>query len=81
MAIVRLNVGNLTLEANVLKNRLAMGKRRRKCYKTNWIKRKISRRGINIMWKCEGRIGQRLNRKIKCSLRKCRMRMRSLRVE
>jgi hypothetical protein len=35
----------------------------------NWIKKEISKRGINIMWKSRGITRQRLNRKIKFSLK------------
>jgi hypothetical protein len=28
----------------------------------NWIRRKISRRGVNIMWKFRGRTWQMLNK-------------------
>jgi hypothetical protein len=59
---------------------LLQGRRRRKCYKNNWIKRDISIRGINIMWKFGGITRQRLNRKIKCSLRNYRMKMKSSKV-
>jgi hypothetical protein len=57
MAIVSLNMGTLTLGVNILKNRLVMGERKRQCYKRNWIRRELSRRGINIMWKFGGRTG------------------------
>jgi hypothetical protein len=49
MAIVNTNMGNLTLNVNTLKNKLVTGKRRRQCYMRNWIRRKSSKRGINIM--------------------------------
>ncbi len=80
MAIVSLNMGNLTIEVNTLKNRLVMGEKEKIVLMRNLIRREISRRGINIMWKSRGRTGQSLSRKIKCSLRNCRMRMRSSRV-
>jgi hypothetical protein len=57
MAIVSLNMGNLTLEVNTLENRLATRRRRMQCYKRNWIRRENSRRGISIMWKFGGRTG------------------------
>jgi hypothetical protein len=44
------------------------------------MRRKISKRGINIMWKSGGRIKHRLSKLIKCSLRNCKMRMKSSRV-
>jgi hypothetical protein len=46
----------------------------------NWIKKETSIRGINIMWKSRGRIGLRLNRRLKCSQRNYRMRMKSSKV-
>jgi hypothetical protein len=46
----------------------------------NWRRKKYFRRDINIMWKFGGRIGHRLSRKLKCSLRNYKMRMRSSRV-
>jgi len=42
--------------------------------------RDISRRGKNIMWKSRRRTRQRLNRKIKNSLKNYKMRMKSSRV-
>jgi hypothetical protein len=70
MAIVSLNVGNLTLEVNNLNNRLATGEKEKVILQENWIRREISKRGIiSIMWKSRGRIGQRLSRILKCSLR------------
>jgi len=65
MVIVNLNMGNFTLEVNNLKIDWLWGKRRRKCYKRNWIKREISRRGISIMWKFGRIIGQNLSQKKK----------------
>jgi hypothetical protein len=46
----------------------------------NWIRKGNSKRGINIMWKYGKIIGQRLNIRLKGSLKTCRMRMRSSRV-
>jgi hypothetical protein len=46
----------------------------------NWIRKNSSRRGVSIMWKSRGRTWPRLSRKIKCSLEKCKMKMRSSRV-
>jgi len=69
MAIVSLNVGNLTLEVNNLNNRLVIGEKEKLVLQENWIRREISKRGISIMWKFKGRIGQRLSRILKCSLR------------
>jgi hypothetical protein len=46
----------------------------------NWRRKKYFRRDINIMWKFGGRIGHRLSRKLKCSLRNYKMRMKSSRV-
>ncbi len=58
MAIVSLNMGNLILEVNILNNILIKWeKKRRQCYKRNWIRRENSKRGISIMWKSKGRIG------------------------
>jgi hypothetical protein len=55
MAIVNMNMRNLILEVNNLKNRLVTWRRRRQCYKRNWINKKSSRRGISIIWKFGGR--------------------------
>ncbi len=57
MAIVSLNMGNLNLEVNNLKNRLATRGRRRQYYRRNWIRKEIFKKGISIMWKSGGRIG------------------------
>jgi hypothetical protein len=46
----------------------------------NWVRKEIFRRGISIMWKSRGRTGQRLSRKIKCSLLNYKMKTRSSRV-
>jgi hypothetical protein len=46
----------------------------------NWIKRETFKKGINIMWKFGGRTRQRLNRRLKWSLKNYTMRMKSLRV-
>jgi len=46
----------------------------------SWINKEISRRCINIMWKSGRRTRQRLNEKIKYSLKNLWMRMRSSRV-
>jgi len=80
MAIVNLNMGNLIMEVNTLKNILDIGRRRMQCYKRNWIRREISKRGINIMWKFGGITWKRLSIRLKCSLRNCKMRMKSSRV-
>jgi hypothetical protein len=42
MAIMNLNMGNLILEVNTLKKKLLWGRRRRKCYRRNWIRKEIS---------------------------------------
>ncbi len=73
-------MGNFTLEINTLKNKLAMGEKKKGVLHEELDKKKNSRRAINIMWKCRGRTRLRLNRKVKCSLRNCMMRMRSSRV-
>jgi hypothetical protein len=31
-----------------------MGEKEKKCYKRNWIRKEISKRGVSIMWKCGG---------------------------
>jgi hypothetical protein len=80
MAIMNLNMGNVTFEVNILKNKLVTRRRRRYGYRRNWLRRENSRRGIRIMWKFGRRIRQRLSRKIKYSLRNYMMRMRSSRV-
>ncbi len=40
-----LNMGNLTVEVNTMKNILVMGERRRQCYKRNQIRRDTSKKG------------------------------------
>jgi hypothetical protein len=49
MAIVNLNMGNLTLEVNILNNRLAIGEKEKASYRRNWIRRKISIMDISII--------------------------------
>jgi hypothetical protein len=44
------------------------------------MRKETSKRGISIMWKSRGRIGQKLSKKLKCSSRNRKMRMRSSRV-
>jgi hypothetical protein len=44
------------------------------------MKRKTFRRLINITWKSGGRTWQRLNKRLKSSLRNCRMKMKSSKV-
>jgi hypothetical protein len=46
----------------------------------NKIKKENLKRGINIMWKFGGRIGLRLSKRFKCSLRNYRMRVKSSKV-
>jgi bacterioferritin (cytochrome b1) len=45
MAIVRLNLGNLTLEVNVLKNRLAMGEKEKEVLQEELDKEKNFQKG------------------------------------
>ncbi len=45
MAIMSLNMGNLTMEGNSVKNIWLQGRRRRQCWKKNWIKRKKFQKG------------------------------------
>jgi hypothetical protein len=42
--------------------------------------REISRRGIGGMWKSRGKIRHMLNRRLKCSLRNYRMKIRISKV-
>jgi hypothetical protein len=53
---------------------------RRQYYRKNWIKKETFIKGISIMWKSEGRTRQRLNKRLKWSLKIYMMRMRSSRV-
>jgi hypothetical protein len=46
-----------------------MGEGEGKILKKNWIRGETSKRGISIMWKCGGRTGLRLSRRLKCSLK------------
>jgi hypothetical protein len=55
MAIVNLNMGNLILEVNTLKNRLAIGEKEKAILQEDSNKRKISIRDISIMWKFGGK--------------------------
>ncbi len=80
ISIENLNMGNLTLEVNNLKNRLTTKEKEKAILHEELEKEKIFRRDINIMWKFGRRIGHRLSRKLKCSLRNYKMRMRSSRV-
>jgi hypothetical protein len=57
MVIVSLNMGNLILEVNILKDKLVTRRRKRHGYKRSWIRRENSRRVTRIMWKFGGRIG------------------------
>jgi len=56
MAIVSLNMKNLTLEVSTLKNKLVMGEKEKACYMRNWIRRDFQK-GYKHMWKSRGRIG------------------------
>ncbi len=67
MAIVNLNMGNLTLEVNTLKNKLVTGEKEKVVLQEELDQKEISRRGISIMWKFGGRTWQRLSKKIKYS--------------
>jgi hypothetical protein len=68
------------MEVNTLKNRLLTREKEKAMLHEELDRREISKRGISIMWKFRGRIGLRLSRKIKYSLKNYRMRMKSLRV-
>ncbi len=48
MAIVSLNMGNLTLKVNTLENVLAIGKKEKTMLQEELNKRKISKRDINV---------------------------------
>jgi hypothetical protein len=78
MVIVSMNMGNLTLEVNTLKIRLVI--REKAMLQEELGKEKKIKRDINITWKFGGRVGERLNKRLKCSLKNCRMRMRSSKV-
>jgi hypothetical protein len=54
MAIVSLNMGNLTSKVNTLKNRLFTGEKKKGVLHEE-LDKEISKRGINIMWKSRGR--------------------------
>ncbi len=80
MAIVSMNIGNLTLEVNNLKKKLAIGEKEKSILHEELNKDKTSRMVISIMWKFRGGTRQRLNRILKGSLQNYRMKMRSSRV-
>jgi hypothetical protein len=54
MAIVSLNMGNLTSKVNTLKNRLVTGEKKKGVLHEE-LDKEIFKRGINIMWKSRGR--------------------------
>jgi hypothetical protein len=80
MAIVSLNMGNLNMEVKILKNNLATWEKEKAILQEEWIRKEISKRGISIMWKSRGRTKLKLNKRLKCSLKNCRMRTRSSKV-
>jgi bacterioferritin (cytochrome b1) len=80
MAIVSLNIGNLTLEVNTLKNRLAIGEKEKAMLQEELGKERDFQKGYKHNVEIVGKIGQRLSRKIKCSLKNYRMRIKSSRV-
>jgi hypothetical protein len=54
MAIVSMNIGNLTLEVNNLKKKLAIGEKEKSILHEELNKDKTSRMVISIMWKFRG---------------------------
>ncbi len=58
-------MGNLTLEVNTLKIRLVI--REKAMLQEELGKEKKIKRDINITWKFGGRVGERLNKRLKCS--------------
>jgi hypothetical protein len=69
MAIVSLNMGNLILEVNILNNILIKWeKKRRQCYKRNWIRRYFQKRykhNVEIWRKNRAKIEQKIKTFIK----------------
>jgi hypothetical protein len=80
MAIVSMNMGNLTLEVNSLKNMLAIGDKEKAMLQEEINKERDFQKGYKHMWKFGGRIGQRLRKRLKCSLKNYKMKMRSSKV-
>jgi hypothetical protein len=80
MAIVSMDMGNLTLEVNILKNKLAIGDKEKAVLHEEIDKERDFQKGYQHMWKFGGRIGQRLRKRLKCSLKNYKMKMRSSKV-
>jgi hypothetical protein len=57
MAIVSVNMGNLILEVNILKNRLATREKEKAMLQEELDKERKLGRGIRIMWKFGRRVG------------------------
>jgi hypothetical protein len=79
MAIVNLNMGNFIVEVNTLKNKLVTWEKEAVLHE-ELDKEIFFQKGISIMWKIGKRTWQRLSRRLKCSLKNCRMKMRNSRV-
>jgi hypothetical protein len=81
MAIVSLNMGNLTLEVNTLENRLVTKEEEEKALLQEELdKEKKFQNGYKHNVEIWRKTGQRLSKKIKYSLKNYKMRMRSSRV-
>ncbi len=65
MEIMSLNMGNLTIKVNILKNRLIIGEKEKAMLQEEFDKEREFQKGYSIMWRSRGRIKQRLNQKKK----------------
>ncbi len=80
MAIVNMNVGNLTLEANNLNNKLATGEKEKVILQEELDKEKNFQKGYKHNVEIQRKNGVEVELKIKVFIKKHRMRMRSSRV-
>jgi hypothetical protein len=63
MEIMSLNMGNLTIKVNILKNRLIIGEKEKTMLQEEFDKEREFQKGYSIMWRSRRRIKQRLNQK------------------
>ncbi len=77
MAIVSLNMGNLNLEVNSLKNKLDTKEKEKVILQVELDKRGTSKRNISITQKSRGRIRQRMSKRSKHSYKNCMMKIRN----
>ncbi len=80
MAIISLNMGNLNLEVSSLKNRLATWEKKKAILQQELDKEKNFEKEYKHNVEIQKKNMVEANQEIKCSLRNCRMTMKSLKV-